>query len=161
MNKLILIFNMRYPKSGTMVHILYFFISGLTTFGKADIIAKAKQLQILVRGDYLCDALDLLDAENRLPEDLMLREFWSSEQYFFHDTNQMQLVAKCCPRIYKMMFQFNKECVDDVMILEPFHCLTELHLWGGEFYVDRINDLLYKIGSRLEVLYFIHVDQVR
>ena len=104
--------------------------------------------------------LDFLDADNRLPEELMLQEFWSSEEYYFHDTDQMQLVAKSCPKIHKMMFQFSKECVVDLMILEPFSCLKELHLWGGEFYVDRLNDLLYKIGARLRVLYLIHVDQV-
>ena len=109
----------------------------------------------------MCDVLDFLDAENKLPEDLMLQEFWSSEEYFFHDTDQMKLVAKTCPRIHKMMFQFNNECVEDLMILEPFRCLDELHLWGGEFYMDRLNDLLYKIGPQLRVLYLIHVDQVR
>ena len=135
-------------------------ILGLTTFGKANIVAKSKNLHVLVRGDFLCDVLDYLEAEERLPHDLMLREFWSSEEYFFHDTDQMKLVSKACPKIYKMMFQFNKENVEDLMILEPFKCLTELHLWGGEFYVDRLNDLLYKIGHRLQVLYMIHVDQV-
>ena len=115
---------------------------------------------MLVRGDFLCDVLDYLDADQRLPKDLMLQEFWSSEEYFFHDADQMKLVLQACPRMYKMMFQFNKENVEDLMILEPFKCLTELHLWGGEFYVDRLNDLLYKIGQRLQVLYLIHVDQV-
>lgn len=141
-----------------MIKLNYF--QGLTTFGKAEIVAKSKNLHVLVRGDFLCDVLDYLDAEERLPQDLMLREFWSSEEYFFHDTGQMKLVQRACPRIYKMMFQFNKENVEDLMILEPFKCLTELHLWGGEFYVDRLNDLLYKIGPRLQVLYLIHVDQV-
>ena len=117
-------------------------------------------LRIFVRGDFLCDVLDFLEAEDNLPEELMLEEFWSSEEYFFHDTNQMQLVAKCCPRIRKMMFQFNKECVDDFLVLEPFACLSELHIWGGEFYIDRLNDLLYKMGYRLQVLYLVHVDQV-
>ena len=139
---------------------MFALILGLTTFGKANIVAKSKNLHVLVRGDFLCDVLDYLEAEERLPHDLMLREFWSSEEYFFHDTDQMTLVSKACPNIYKMMFQFNKENVEDLMILEPFKCLTELHLWGGEFYVDRLNDLLYKIGHRLQVLYMIHVDQV-
>ena len=65
-----------------------------------------------------------------------------------------------CPLICKMTFQFSKECVPDFMVLEPFRCLKELHLWGGEFYVDGLNDLLYKIGPQLQVLYLVHVDQV-
>ena len=123
-------------------------------------MSKLRKLNFLVRGDYLCDVLDYLGAENKLPENLMLQEFWASEQYFFHDADQMQLVASSCPLIRKMTFQFSKECVPDFMVLEPFRCLKELHLWGGEFYVDGLNDLLYKIGPQLQVLYLVHVDQV-
>ena len=114
----------------------------------------------MVRGDFLCDVLDLMEAENDLPGTLMLEEFWSSEEYFFHETHQMNLVAKCCPKIRKMMFQFSGECADDFLVLQNFPCLSELHIWGGEFYSDRLNDLLYKIGNRLKVFYLVHVDQV-
>ena len=144
----------------TYVFFILYTHLGLTTFGIADIISKLKQLRILVRGDFLCDVLDLLESEKRLPENLMLEEFWSSEEYFFHDTNQINLVAKCCPKLRKMLFHFSKECIDDFLVLEQFRCLNELHIWGGEFYIDCLNELLYKIGHRLQVLYLIHVDQV-
>ena len=147
-------------KKCQLTNIFYTHHLGLTTFGKAAIVSKLRKLNFLVRGDYLCDVLDYLGAENQLPEDLMLQEFWASEQYFFHDADQMQLVASSCPLIRKMTFQFSKECVPDFMVLEPFRCLKELHLWGGEFYVDGLNDLLYKIGPQLQVLYLVHVDQV-
>jgi hypothetical protein len=110
--------------------------------------------------------LDLIDRDcksqdSQLPTDLQLEEFWSSEEYFFHDDQQMSLVAKMCPRMRKIMFQFNPEVATDLLrVLQPFHCLTELHNWGGDFYADKISSLLDIIGVRLKTLYLIHVDEL-
>ena len=60
------------------------------------------------------------------------------------------------------MFQFNQEIAggDVLQALSPFRYLQELHNWGGEFYTDKLKDLLELIGKQLKVLYLIHVDQI-
>ncbi len=127
-------------------------------------IRELQELRLLVRGDFLCDVLDHLaktDAVGLPEEPLLLEEFWSSEEYFFHDAEQMQLVASMCPNMRKVMFQFNREIAGDfINALSPFRKLTELHSWGGEFYSDRLSDLLLLLGDRLRILYLIHVDEI-
>ena len=56
-------------------------------------------LRVLVRGDFLCEALEVLAGESHdrgeaEPPKLLLEEFWSSEEYFFHDTEQLNLVSQ-------------------------------------------------------------------
>jgi hypothetical protein len=98
---------------------------------------------LLVRGDFLCEALEVLEEKNegKIPS-LSIEEFWSSEDYYFHDVPQMSLVSRACPQVRKIMFQFNSEYAIDFLILSPFINLTELHNWGGNFYSDRFNDLV-------------------
>ena len=85
-------------------------------------------LEELPRGDFLCDALEWLDETdpercsrflelvkryliinyNHLSPRLRLGicEFWASEDYFFHHSEQLQLVSTICPNIRKMLFMF-------------------------------------------------------
>ena len=89
----------------------------------------------LPRGDFLCDALEWLDetdpqrcsrffrcffAKAYMIEMLCLfdqldlfqrlrlgiSEFWASEDYFFHHSEQLHLVSTVCPNIRKMLFMF-------------------------------------------------------
>ena len=73
----------------------------------------------------------------------------------------MGLVSKMCPKLRKMMFQLNNELVPDVLsVFLPFKNLQELHHWGGDFYTDKLNLLIERIGQQLKSLYFIHVDEL-
>ena len=82
-------------------------------------------LEELPRGDFLCDALEWLEETDpercsrffhdfRIhlfsPSSWRLRlgicEFWASEDYFFHHSEQLQLVSTVCPNIRKMLFMF-------------------------------------------------------
>ena len=143
---------------------LNIFHTGLTTFGQAKILGRLKRLKRLIRGDFLCEALALLKAE-RLENDLpvpvlLLEEFWASEDYFFHDADQMALVAEMCPRIAKMMFQFDEQSAGSFLVLATFEHLVELHSWGGDYYRNGLDQLLLQIGTRLSILYLIHVDEL-
>lgn len=143
---------------------LHIFHTGISLPGKAQIIVNLKRLRVLVRGDFLCDALDYLDHHLDILGlgKLELEEFWSSEDYYFHDYDQMQLLCQMCPKMRKIMYQYNSEIAgnDLCQILSPFACLTELHNWGGNFYKDKLQQLLEVVGDRLQVLYLIHVDQI-
>lgn len=135
--------------------------TGMSIQGQASLLISLPQLQVLVRGGFLCEALEQLeDQEDIVLPRLQLTEFWSSEEYFFHDTRQMDLVHKCCPCLTKMMFQFNKETMPDLVFLTNFQHLSEIHLWGGDFYEDKIGQVLSVIGHQLKVLYLIHTEQV-
>jgi len=114
----------------------------------------------LVRGGFLCEALEFMEENYKHPPKLELEEFWSSEEYFFHDDQQMSLVQKYCPKMRKVMFQFSKEVMCDVLFLANFKNLTELHLWGGEFYSDKINLVLTQIGLQLKTLFLIHSEEI-
>ena len=142
------------------IHTLHVFHTGISVEGYAAIIMKLCHLKLLVRGGFLCEALEHVASENSKLPILPLEEFWSSEEYFFHDDGQMALVQKMCPNIRKMMFQFSTEVMTDLLFLTRFSKLAELHLWGGEFYLDKINLVLMQMGSQLTTLYLIHTEEM-
>ncbi len=87
---------------------LHAFHTGLTPWGHSKILRGLKRLRVLVRGDFLCEALEVIcqecsDAGQELPT-LELEEFWSSEQYFFHDSEQLQMVNRVslCPGCHRI-----------------------------------------------------------
>ena len=160
------------------IHTLQIYHSGMTELGHGKLLLKLKKLKVLVRGGFLCEALEELSQSVKNPQ-LEIEEFWSSEDYFFHDNGQMALVQQMCPNMRKIMFQFSKEVMPDVLFLSNFDKLSELHLWvsaiplttqilnrsqdifqGGEFYSDKINLMLTQVGLRLKVLYLIHADEI-
>jgi len=86
-----------------------------------------------------------------LPE-LLLEEFWPSEEYYFHDEGQMTLASRLCPKVKNVQFQFSRECVSSFSAaLANFKCLNELHSWGGDFYQDGFDDFLTSMGQNLKV----------
>ena len=111
------------------IHTLQIFHTGITPAGHQTILIKLKRLKVLVRGGFLCEALEHISQNMKVQPKLEIEEFWSSEEYFFHDEQQMALVQKMCPKMRKMMFQFSKEVMIDVLFLTTFNNLTELHLW--------------------------------
>ncbi len=52
-----------------------------------------KSLRLLVRGDFLCEALEILKEEtgDQIPL-LAIEEFWASEDYYFHDAQQVSSI---------------------------------------------------------------------
>ena len=110
------------------IHTLHIYHSGMTEVGHAKLLLKLKKLKVLVRGGFLCEALEELSQSVKNPK-LEIEEFWSSEDYFFHDKGQMALVQQMCPNMRKIMFQFSKEVMPDVLFLSDFDKLSELHLW--------------------------------
>ena len=113
------------------IHTLHIFHTDITEVGHSLILRRLTKLKVLVRGDFLCEALECIDSQPEKRPTLQLEEFWSSEDYFFHDDHQMELVQKMCPNIRKMMFQFSKESMRDLLFLANFDKLSELHLWVG------------------------------
>ena len=139
---------------------LHIFHTGISRFGQARILIGLPELRCLVRGDFLCEALELVRNSEDFWTTLMLEEFWSSEDYFFHDVYQMKVVSEMCPLIRKITFQFNLEVISDYMVLSNFEHVRELNLWGGEFYGSKILDLLQRIGRQINVLQLVHIDQL-
>ena len=64
---------------------------------------------------------------------LGIRGFWASEEYYFHSSDQLLLVAKTCPKIETMLFMFKNEEAS-FQDITAFLCLQVL-----------INILAYKI----------------
>ena len=121
------------------IHTLHIFHTSITVEGHSALLFKLKQLKVLVRGGFLCEALEYMsdNCKTAMLPQLGLEEFWASEDYYFHSDYQMELVARMCPKMRKMMFQFSTEVMTNLLTLAQFSALTELHLWGGEFYTDR------------------------
>lgn len=124
------------------------------------------QLRHLERGDFLADAIELLEEQHqqkkmkgmKIPS-IKVQEFWASEEYFFHSEEQMALVSKYCPDIKQMLFMFQKpDC--QLSVLASFPNLEDLDLWGGAFYTDGLCDLLETIGHRLKKLDLVHVEEL-
>ena len=95
----------------TKLEDLNLFKTGLSVQGLSRVmLGLRKSLRHLRRGDFLCDALDHLDdtTNDELEQHLTfkIKEFWASEEYYFHSQEQMTRLAKRCPEIQKMLFMF-------------------------------------------------------
>ena len=114
---------------------LNIFECGFSGEGQAKILTGITSLSSLKRGDFLCEALDWADwLKPDEVQKLAIQEFFYSESYHFHTVEQMKLVAKYCPNIYRIRFMFGKEHFVSFQNLSVFKNLKELHLCGGEFY---------------------------
>ena len=99
--------------------------SGLTTAEQCQILVRLKELIHLRRGDFLCEVLEYLDCRpNYQNIKLKLQEFWPSEEYYFHNENQLKLVRKYCPHIKNVYFIYKRDCCGSLAILENFLCIT-------------------------------------
>ncbi len=129
---------------------------------KARLLMGLPLLVRLVRGDFLCDALGWIDYLDEWPSEatLLLTEFFPSQSYYFHEEWQMEMVARRCPFISRMFFIFHETCVPNLMVLSAFENLTELCLYGGHFYKDKLRDLLEVRGCNLRELSLICVRNV-
>ena len=72
----------------------------------------------------------------------------------------MLAVARVCPRITKAMFMFDKDCADDLSILNEFPLLLDLDLWGGRFYSDGLCEYPQSHGNKLTHLSLVHVEEI-
>ncbi|TRY71183.1 hypothetical protein TCAL_17320 [Tigriopus californicus] len=80
--------------------------------------------------------------------------------YYFHEEWQMEMVGRMCPYMATMYFIFHESCVPDYLVLATFEYLTELDLYGGSFYKDKVKDLLSLRGFHLKRLNLIAMSQV-
>ena len=92
-----------------------------------------------------------------------IRNFWASEIYYFHSTDQMKMVAAMCPFIEEVLFMFevgwhySKYWISNIVSQDRFTCQLEvlsllkhmkrLELWGGDFYFDNMTLLLTDTGE--------------
>lgn len=120
-------------------------------------IAHLPKLTHLPRGDFLCEALGWIEEEDPV---YLIKEFFPSQSYYFHEDWQMDMVAKCCPFITQMFFIFHEKYVPDYLILIPFLHLTELELYGGKFYGDKLQELLLIRGPALTRLTLMSVKEI-
>ena len=51
-------------------------------------------------------SLELIDWENPSHKPFRILNFWASEVYYFHSTEQMIMTSKLCPEIQDMLFMF-------------------------------------------------------
>ena len=78
-----------------------------------------------------------------------IREFIPSQSYYFHETWQMEMVARMCPFIEKMLFIQHQDCCPSLSFLSSFPRLTELELHGSHWSHGDLPPLLAQVGHRL------------
>lgn len=130
------------------------FQCGFSDEGKGQILNGLPKLVKIPKGDFLCDALAWIEDEDPI---YMIDNFFPSQKYFFHEDWQMEMVSSCCPYISKMFFIFHEKCVPDYLVLLPFASLSQLDLFGGHFFQDKISELLYLKGQQIVKLALISV----
>jgi len=138
------------------------FKTNISTMGQAELLKGLQKLEVLPRGDFLCDALEYIEEEEpEVAEKLQLgiRGFWASEEYYFHSSEQLLLVAKICPRVETMLFMFKNEEAR-FQDITSFSYLQELDVWGGDFYSDDFYFALEQIGPQLTKLNLVHIEEL-
>ncbi len=138
---------------------LNLFQTGLSDEAKGRLIANLPKLTHLPRGDYLCEALAWIEEKDVEPI-YLIREFFPSQTYYFHEDWQMEMVAMSCPYISKMFYIFHEDYARDYLVLLPFCNLTHLELYGGDFHGDKIGELLLIRGQCLKALTLISVREI-
>ena len=137
------------------------FKTSINDEGKGRLIHHLPNLCHLPRGDFLCDALAWIEEDEDEEEQIFkIREFFPSMKYYFHEAWQLEMVAQCCPFIEKMLFIFHESCVEDYLVLTPFENLTDLELFGGNFYTDKICDLIQIKGTKLKKLSLLSIKEM-
>ena len=100
-------------------------INGLSTAEQCQILLRLKELIHLRRGDFLCEVLEYLESQtNYRNVKLKLKEFWPSEDYYFHTDYQLNLIKKYCPYIENAYFMYKFDCCSNLTQLQCFLCLT-------------------------------------
>ena len=113
-------------------------ISGLSTAEQCQILLRLKELIHLRRGDFLCEVLEYLESQtNYRNVKLKLKEFWPSEDYYFHTDYQLNLIKKYCPYIENAYFMYKFDCCSNLTQLQCFLCLT-----GNTIYYVYMDSLL-------------------
>ena len=121
--------------------------------GKARVIMGLPRLRHLVRADYLCDALGWIDYLEEVVDPVYdLQEFTPSQSYFFHETWQVEMVARMCPNIKKVLFIQRSESCPSLLPLQDFHLLTDLQLHGASWEGGGLQELLNLVGRQLHHL---------
>jgi len=121
--------------------------------GKARVIMGLPKLRHLVRADYLCDALGWIDYLEEVIDPVYdLQEFTPSQSYFFHETWQLEMVARMCPNIKKILFIQHSESCPSLLPLQEFHLLTDLQLHGASWEGGGLQELLDLLGRQLQHL---------
>lgn len=92
-------------------------ISALGEESLARLIMGLPELTSLPRGDFLCDALGWIDYLEEMEDPVFkLKEFFPSQSYFFHEAWQLELAARMCPLISRMLFIFHERYVPDYLV---------------------------------------------
>ena len=88
--------------------------TNLTSEGQAMLITDLKELKVLTRGHFLCDALEWIDWEEMKSKKrkLKITNFCASELYYFHSTEQMEHASELCPLIEDMLFMYEDRLVE-------------------------------------------------
>jgi len=138
------------------------FRTNISLEGRAELLVNLDNLEDLPRGDFLCEAVEHIFETNPdfvKRKKLKLKGFWASEEYFFHSSDQIDLVARLCPKIEKMLFMFNnQEAVFRDIV--AFNNLKELDVWGGEFYTDEFYAAVEQLGPKLTKLNLVHIEEL-
>jgi hypothetical protein len=76
------------------------------------------KLVSLPRGDFLCDVLGWIDYLEEMEDPIFLiRDFFPSQSYYFHEAWQLELASRMCPFISRMLFIFHETCVPDFLVI--------------------------------------------
>ncbi len=145
---------------------LHLFNTKISDEAGAQILLRLPKLTRLVKADFLCESLGWIDYLEEEEADegggpkFLQTEFFPSQKYYFHEEWQMEMVSRLCPFISKMFFIFHETCVPDFTVLSSFEYLTELCLFGGSFYTDKLDALLEIRGGQLTSLSLMSVSKV-
>ena len=117
-------------------------ISGLSTAEQCQILLRLKELIHLRRGDFLCEVLEYLESQtNYRNVKLKLKEFWPSEDYYFHTDYQLNLIKKYCPYIENAYFMYKFDCCSNLTQLQCFLCLTGNTIYN--VYMELLPNMLF------------------
>ena len=124
-------------------------INGLSTAEQCQILLRLKELIHLRRGDFLCEVLEYLESQtNYRSVKLKLKEFWPSEDYYFHTDYQLNLIKKYCPYIENAYFMYKFDCCSNLTQLQCFLCLT-----GNTIYYVYMDSLLNISRKNLDFVF--------
>ncbi|CAB4061573.1 unnamed protein product [Lepeophtheirus salmonis] len=132
-----------------------------STQDQLEVLVGLPNLLHLHRGDFVGDVADELAESDKYDSfRSQVKDFWASEEYYFHSEEQMMNVVKFFPKIEKMLYMFQPLQSSPMSVLGLFQYLNNIDLWGGRFYNDDILTLLSEVGHRLVKLSLVHAEEM-
>ncbi|XP_046413949.1 F-box/LRR-repeat protein 7-like [Neodiprion pinetum] len=131
------------------------FRTSVSRAGYAELLLEHPNLENIGRCDEFGYILEYIRNTSTYKKPFNLKIFESRDV----TTEHLHLLVEMCPNLTKVSIVLD-ESINDLLILSRLNNLTELKLLCGDFFTDRMKELLETRGAKITSLHLEHVNEI-